>query len=221
MDAHAYARQLQQLLPRGAVWWLESSTTLSKFLLGLSDELARVDGRGVTLIDEWDPRTTFELLGDWERVYGLPDPCVGTDPSIVQRRASLVAKVIGIGGQTPAYFIAVAAALGFSITITEFSPHTVDDDVEAPIVGDDWAYAWLVTAPLNTVGELTVEETVDDPLSWWTNLVLECVLQALKPAHTQIVFQFGEPVPNVEPFTQPIVGMRTWWRRRGLTRRLY
>jgi uncharacterized protein YmfQ (DUF2313 family) len=218
MDASAYARQLQQLLPRGAAWWLEPGTTLSNLLQGLAEELARIDGRAATLIEEWDPRTTAELLDDWERVYGLPDPCVGSNPSTAQRRASLVAKVMGLGGQTPAYFVAIAAALGFSITITELSPHDVDDDVDAPLYGDEWAYAWQVNAPLSTVNEWSVDDTVDDPLAWWTNLVLECVLLELKPAHTVIVFQFGEPTP-VAADAWPRVAIAPRWLRRRLVQR--
>lgn len=191
MDANAYAREFQQLLPRGAAWNLEPGSTLTRLLLGLADEYARVDDRAKVLVDEWDPRTTLELLADWERVYGLPDPCVGSDPSVVQRRNSLVAQIINLGGQTPAYFIAVAAALGFTVTITEFDEYSVEDDVDAFINGPAWAYAWQVNAPLNTVFEMTVDDLVSDPIASWGNEVLECVLERIKPAHTDVLFSYS------------------------------
>jgi uncharacterized protein YmfQ (DUF2313 family) len=190
LSAAAYVRQLLALLPPGAAWRREPGT-LVQLLTGLADELGRVDGRGAALIDESDPRTTFETLSDWERVYGLPDPCVGGSPSTPQRRASLVAKIVGLGGQSPAYFIAVAAALGYTVTITEFSPADVNDDVDQPIEGDAWAYAWQVNAPLHSVFEMTVEDGVDDPLAAWSALPLECTLAALAPAHTIPIFTYA------------------------------
>jgi len=191
LSADSYARQLKQLLPMGAAWNLDAGSRLSALLRGLAEEFARVDGRAAALIEEADARTTFELLTDWERVLGLPDPCVIGEQSFAQRRAAVVARLVGLGGQTPAYFIGVAAALGYTITVTEFSPHDVDDDVEAPLYGDDWAYAWQVNAPLNTVRELTVNDPVSDGLAIWGNEALECVLNRLAPAHTLLVFEFA------------------------------
>jgi uncharacterized protein YmfQ (DUF2313 family) len=191
MDVAAYARQLVQLLPPGPVWRIEADSNLSRLLAGVATEFARVDGRAVDLLNEFDPRTTYELLAEWERVYGLPDPCLGDAPSLAQRRASLIAKVIATGQQTPASYIAIAAALGFTVTITEFMPFTVDSDVDAYLYDDAWAYAWQVNAPLQTVGEFDVESSVDDPLAWWGNDALECVLLELKPAHTHLIFSYS------------------------------
>jgi uncharacterized protein YmfQ (DUF2313 family) len=190
LSAEAYARQLKQLLPLGQAWNLEPTSNLSKLLTGVADECARIDGRGVTLFAEADPRTAFELLTDWERVLGLPNPCVTTEQSLAQRRAAVLAQLISLGGQTPAYFIEIAAALGYAVTIAEFTPHDVNDDVGQPIDGDAWAYAWQVNAPLNTIGELSVDDPVSEPIAWWGNVALECVLTRLKPAHTFVIFAY-------------------------------
>jgi uncharacterized protein YmfQ (DUF2313 family) len=163
---------------------------LTRLLCAIADELARVDARGDVLIDEADPRTTAELLSDWERVAGLPDTCVVVEQSTQQRRASLLQRLTSTGGQSRAYFIALAAALGIPITITEFAENSVEDDVEAPLNGVDWAYAWQVNAALNTVFEATVEDTVEDPFASWSNAPLECVISRLKPAHTIVLFVY-------------------------------
>jgi uncharacterized protein YmfQ (DUF2313 family) len=189
--AEAFARMLKALLPRGVLWRLEQGSAISNLLLGVSDELARIDARGENLIDEIHAPSTFELLADFERVYGLPDPCLGEDQSTSQRIASVVQRITAIGGQTAAYYIGIAAAIGFTITITEFKAHDVDDDVEYSLLSEAWNFAWQVNAPLNTVGELTVEETVDDALAWFGNEQLECVLEELKPAHTEIIFAYA------------------------------
>ncbi len=192
--AEAYARMLKALLPRGVLWRLESDSVISRVLLAIADELARIDTRTDDFLREIHPPTTSELLADFERTYGLPDPCLGESPSTAQRVASLLAKIASTGGQTPAYYIAIAEALGFSIRITEFREHTVEDDVEAPICDDQWPFVWQVNAPLETVGEITVEDTVEDPIAWFGNEQLECVLEELKPAHTTILFAYDEVV---------------------------
>jgi uncharacterized protein YmfQ (DUF2313 family) len=58
-------------------------------------------------------------------------------------------------------------------------------------LGTDWNFAWQVNSALNTVIELTVEDTVDDPLATFGNDQLECVLEEIKPAHTTIIFAYA------------------------------
>lgn len=188
-----YLRQLQALLPPGPAWPKDDDATLTRLLAALSAELARVDGRAQQLIEEADPRTVAELFVDLERVAGLPDSCAqafGGDQTVSQRRAALLGRLTTLGGQSPAYFIGLAAALGYVITITEFHAHTVNDDVEYPIYGPAWNFAWQVNAALNTVTEITVDSTVDDPLAAWGNALLECVINRLKPVHTAVLFSY-------------------------------
>lgn len=75
LSAEAYLAQLQALLPPGSAWPRAANATLTKLLGALAEELARLDARALALIDEADGRSTLELLSDWERVCGLPDPC--------------------------------------------------------------------------------------------------------------------------------------------------
>lgn len=188
-----YLLQLQALLPNGPAWPRDDQATLTQLLSALSVELARVDGRAMTLIEEADPRTTAELFLDWEHVAGLPDACAeafGGEQTLDQRRAALVGKLVTLGGQSPAYFIGLAAAIGYAITITEFHAHTVNDDVDYSILGEDWNFAWQVNAALNTVSELTISSGVDEPLAAWGNALLECVINRVKPAHTIALFSY-------------------------------
>lgn len=191
--ASDYLRQLQALLPHGAAWPRDDDATITRLLQALADELARVDGRAQQLVEEADPRTTAELFFDWERVAGLPDACAqafGGDQTMAQRRAALVGRLTTLGGQSPAYFIGLAATLGYAITITEFRAHCVNDDVEYPLYDTAWNFAWQVNAALNTVTEITVDSTADDPLAAWGNALLECVIKRLKPAHTTVLFSY-------------------------------
>lgn len=193
LTADDYLRQLQALLPPGPAWSLDDDAFSTRLLAGLAAELARVDGRARQLVEEADPRTASELFADWERVAGLPDSCAvafGGEQNSAQRRAALVGRLTTLGGQSPAYFIGLAEALGYAITITEFCEHTVDADVDHPLMGVDWNFAWQVNAALDTVHEITVDDTVDDPLAWWGNALLECVIERVAPAHTVVLFSY-------------------------------
>lgn len=193
MTSSDYLAQLQALLPQGFAWPRQADAALTKLLLAWADELARIDGRAADLIEEADPRTTAELLVDWERVAGLPDPCVaalaGTQATM-QRRATLVAKLTTIGGQSAAYYIALAARLGYTITITEHKTFTVRSKVNDPLNDLPWRFVFTVNAPLDTVRRFTVRSAVTDPLAAWGNELLECVISRLKPAHTHVLFAY-------------------------------
>jgi uncharacterized protein YmfQ (DUF2313 family) len=192
MDAESYLRQLQALLPPGAAWPREDSATLTQTLWALAEEFARVDGRAATLRDEADPRTTFELLIDWERAFGLPAPCMdGVSQTPQQRRNALVAQVTGIGDQSRQYFIDLAAAAGFTITITEFEPWTFGKPFSEPLYGQTWRFAWQVNALLDTVGYWTFADPFSTPFAWWGNELLECLISRLKPAHTHVLFAYS------------------------------
>lgn len=193
MTATDYLRQLQALLPPGPAWPKDDAATLTRLLDALATELSRVDGRAQKLIEEANPRTVAELFADWERVAGLPDACAqafGSDQTMAQRRAALVGRMTTLGGQSPAYFVGLAAALGYAITITEFRAHTVNDDVECTLYDTAWNFAWQVNAALNTVTAITVDSTVEEPIAAWGNALLECVIKRLKPAQTAVLFSY-------------------------------
>jgi uncharacterized protein YmfQ (DUF2313 family) len=185
-----YKRQLQALLPRGAAWTREPGSVLAELLGAWGDEYARIDARADVLREEADPRTANQLLTDWERVAGLPDPCIVSEQTTPQRRFALLAKLTNAGGQSKAYFIALLLGLGFVVTIDEFLEHTVDDDNDHQLYGADWAYAWQINAPLVSYFELSVDDTAGDPLAYWSNEQLECVVNRLKPAHTIPIFAY-------------------------------
>ena len=188
-----YLHQFQALLPHGPAWPQDDTAAPMRLLAALATELARVDGRAMQLVEEADPRTVAELFADWERVTGLPDACAvafGGDQSMSQRRAALVGRLTTMGGQSSAYYVGLAAALGYAITISEFSEFSVNDNVEHPLYGAAWNFAWQVNAALNTVTEFTIDSTVDDPLAAWGNALLECVINRLKPAQTTVLFSY-------------------------------
>lgn len=193
MSESDYLAQAQALLPPGPAWPRDEQAYITRLLLGLGAEFARAEDRASRLLDEADPRTTAELLIDWERVAGLPDGCVlddGFEPSSEQRRASLVGRLTMQGAQSLTYFEELAASLGYTVTASEFDVYDVNDDVGHPIYGVDWAHVWQVQSVLNQPVYFFVTSTVADPLASWSNVVLECVLNRFKPAHSVLLFSY-------------------------------
>ncbi len=90
-------------------------------LLAMAKEISRVDGRADDLLNELDPRTASELLTDWERVCGLPGKCSQPSETVQERREACHLVVTAQGGQSPAYYEEVAAALGIKASVEEFN----------------------------------------------------------------------------------------------------
>lgn len=183
-----YLSQLQALLPTGAAWPREPDTVLTTVLLAMADGLARAHNRALDLIEEADPRTTLELLPDWERVCGLPDPCSGAAATIAERRAQVVARLTATGGQSPAYFVALAAALGFEITITERRARFHGRRTHGTSYGGpEMQRVWEVHLPPETVFRRRHGRGYHgEPYASWGAQSLICMLERLKPAHTII-----------------------------------
>ena len=119
-----YAVALANLLPHGQAWPRSPQSTMMQALNGLAQIFGFCDARAADLLEqESDPRITIELLGDWERNWGLPDPCFfGEQTSLSLRHQILMLKMTLLGAQSRAFFIKVASWLGYTITITEYSP---------------------------------------------------------------------------------------------------
>lgn len=186
----AYRDQLLALLPKGAAWARDMEAALPDFLHAFGDEFARFHLRLLALLDERSPMLAFEMLAEWEADFGLPDTCGLEVTDTAARRAAVVARVTALGGQTVAYYLQVLAAYGVTATITEFIPHSVDEDVSAALFGEDWIFAFQVNLPAGAAREFTVSDGVDDPLAVWGSPPVECLIQNIKPAHTIALFTY-------------------------------
>lgn len=190
-----YLEQLKTLLPPGQAFPREAGTTLHDLLDGMSIELSRVDGRGEVLPNEANPATTSEMLSDWERVAGLPDKCSGVLEETLQgRRNALLTKLTSTGGQSAAYFIELAASLGYTVTIEVFRPFRAGWSAAGDaLTNGPWAFTWLIRAPEVSVTEFRAGlSAAGERLRTWGNDTLECKINQLKPAHTIALFAYGD-----------------------------
>ena len=193
--AGGFQRAVQALLPRGRAWPRALDTTLAGVAGGISDTFFGLHTEMVQLLDvESDPAQAVQLLPDWEKDYALPDPCMAPNPSLGQRHAALLAKIAGIGGQSTEYLISVAAALGYTITITTWTPpvYGVGEYGVSEYLGTDWRFAWRVNAPTVTVSYAKYGASVyGDPFWSISDTALECRLRAIGPAYGVLWFQYG------------------------------
>ena len=118
-SAAEYRELLKSLLPKGSAWTRSTSSFLHEVMYGLAGEFSRIDGRSEDLLVERSTLTTSELISDHETDLGIPDDCSILAETLDERRQYANAKLIAYGRQNPAYFIELAAALGYSCTITE------------------------------------------------------------------------------------------------------
>jgi hypothetical protein len=108
--AEKYARMLVALLPPGRLWRMAASV-LAKLLLACGEELARVDERAQSLLNEADPATVLELLPEMERELELD--AVGL--SVDERRAQVASRIAARQRFRPVDFqVALAPLLGQS-----------------------------------------------------------------------------------------------------------
>ena len=139
--------QLLQMTPRGPAWGTDEAgpgTGANPVMLGF--------WRALAARAAWNYQVEYELatqcfpsaitysLEDWETELGLPDTCFSGTGGTDQRIAAVRARFAAVGGQSPAYFICLAASLGYDITIDEPTQFLCD---ESECVGIDIAELWF------------------------------------------------------------------------------
>ena len=160
-----YTAALQAMLPRGAAWPRDPDAVQTAVVGALANTPNRVDASAVALLVDAFPATAVGLLPEWVAALGVL--LVG---STAAQQAAVVSALTGSGGQSIAYFVALAAAAGVAITITQYRPWRPADPISLPQRGDAWAHSWHVTyagAPVPA---------------------LEAVITQFAPAHTVVAF---------------------------------
>lgn len=193
-----YSRQLKALLPVGRAWVREKGAKIIALLHGGAEELARCHRRFDKLLDEADPRSTLEMLPDWERHAGLPDRCSRSGETIRQRREALVTKLTVVLGQNLPFFQKLAARLRANVVISEYRPFTCGlsrlgkNRLNGPAT---CRFYWhvQVTEPRVTWFACGLSQCGTDPLARIDYAEeLECWLNRLAPAHSKLIVGYGD-----------------------------
>lgn len=154
--AEDYLGAMQALMPRGRVWSRDIDSLQARLLLALVRVYERSDASAHHLLVDAFPQTAVDLLPEWEATLGLPDSCAGAADTLIERQALVVAKLLEPGGMSKAYFLKLAAALGYvDTTITEFGPTHCQMSCEAPLMDESWRFVWEVNLPHETTSITT------------------------------------------------------------------
>lgn len=195
MDVDAYHAQLVALSPQGLAWNVEEGSEYSDLLYVFAKALAVFDSKLTDIfLKELNPLTATELLPDWERLLGLPDTCSPADQALQQRREAAYAKWIMRGGQSKAYFIALASAMGYDITIDTYSPFVCGlSQCGYPLNTLEMRFVWRVNVPDSRVyyfraGESTCGERL---LQIVSATQLECAFRKLQPSCSDLYFSYS------------------------------
>lgn len=148
-------------------------------------DLAQI--RDAILQTELFGNSTYELLEAWERNYATAP--FFDDPQVV-RQNRVIQKMSELGRLDRAYFIQIAATLGYVIVLEELHPFMPGWSGAGDELGDDdsdWCWRIYFTETgvyLFRAGESAAGEN----LSYSFSLILEEIYNGLKPADTFIEF---------------------------------
>ncbi|HEC2616911.1 TPA: DUF2313 domain-containing protein [Raoultella ornithinolytica] len=189
-----YTRALSALLPAGLAWPRDVKSTQHATLRALGGSFARSDTDSQALLSSGFPSTALMMLSEWESTLGLPDDCaIGEIGSISERQRAIVSKLISTGGLNRAYYVTVAAALGYEITINQFRPAMCGMSVcDEPINGEEWPFTWQINVPDSSVRYSYAGTTFcGDALASWGDKQFECSITKIAPSHINIIFAYG------------------------------
>lgn len=162
---------LKALVPLEIGGALETDFTLE------GTRLDDVSESAADLLLEKFPYTALLNITDWERICGLS----ATDTTTLQeRRNAVVAKLRAIGGLSRAYFIKLAADMGYTITIDE--PFAT----EGP-------HVWRITFADQPIYEFYADQSCAEELllDWSSNTAIEGLFNELKPAHSRLITAYS------------------------------
>jgi uncharacterized protein YmfQ (DUF2313 family) len=192
-NASDFHQALQNLMPRGRAWSKDPGSIQDKTIACFAPSWQRGSTDALALIVNAFPATALDLITEWQATLGLPDPCAGPAPTLIQQRQQIVARLINSGGQSAPYFIAFASVLGYIVTVTNDAPFRAGQSHAGSHVGNqDWFFTWAIHAPLETEIPFRVgQSTTGEPLESWGNTVLQCELNEISPAHTILQIEYA------------------------------
>lgn len=196
------ANTLARYLPPGKAFGAAfiDGTNTRNLLLGMAEELRRMEFHLETYRDFLLPDRTLEYIDDWEFALGIPDGCFTGKGTNEQRRRDILIKLASLGVQTESDFVSLAAIFGITVQVKSgidhlqisdggyelFNPLLILADFESP---ND-----LQTARFTLVISYTIPDSVKFPylfpLPFTTSELntLECLFGKLKQAHENLLF---------------------------------
>ncbi len=177
-------------LPPGWAWTRDPDSNLGRSFTPQAQEQVLFETQAEAQLLEATPSASAQLLGDYERVLG-PDPCLAASPATLQeRRASVHLRWTRTGGAARKDYIALAASLGYAITIDEFVPSRAGVlRAGQRIRGQRVQWTWRINLPhTNVVRFRAGQSRAGDRLLTFGVSWLQCQLSQTTPTHTLLLF---------------------------------
>ncbi|TXE27157.1 DUF2313 domain-containing protein [Serratia marcescens] len=191
MNQQQYAELLGILLPPKS--YAPTGRLLHAELQAEGDTLASAEVRAGDVLNGVTPFWAAGLLADWERVLALTAPDSMTYQA---RRQQVLAKLNATGGLSRAYFINLAKSMGYDITIDEPEPFRAGvgragDHIWIPEI----IWVWIVNIQDGQVPIYRFQagnSLAGERLTTYGLNLIENIFRDLKPAHTEVVFNYQE-----------------------------
>lgn len=185
---------LLALSPPGSAFPRDRESNWARALAPLAAEHNRVETEAEALLPQVNPGRATTLLPDYERVLG-DDPCIGPASALpldIRQRLALQ-RWTNRGGATPAFFIALAAAIGVTITITESVPfETGVAETGMESILESGRFEWIVNLPATTLIEFETGVAESGmPMGDFVASPVECLIRRAAPAHTTVYFNYS------------------------------
>ncbi|TNC80721.1 MAG: hypothetical protein C9356_12535 [Oleiphilus sp.] len=189
-------------LPNGPMWPRAGDSQWGLLFEAIAPEFVEIDELDQQLIKEMSPHTASLLFDEWEAELGLPDACHGEGQTYNQRHFAMKERYSTIGRQDKQFFIDLAARLGYTITIDEFSPSNPGPAGNLEVVkqngetfhvspsGDEWNYVWRVNAPSTVNQPRQYPSQYGEPYTIVGNDLLECTLRQYAHEHRVLIFAY-------------------------------
>lgn len=220
-QAHTLEQHTQaftQYLPSDKVFAAKNfdGSNLRKLFKGLSGELVRVDQifqsvwDGTNLLETNDP----DYMAAWESAVGIPNSYFTQTTSLTmdQRRNQVLIQLRSLGVLTAQDFIDLAALLGITITIspgTEISGFPLVFPFVFFASTTAARFTMVVNAPVS-LSPYSFPMTFPLTFSSDESNILETLFNILKPANTQIIFNYN--LQRSPPYVNCIKDKRRYFK---------
>ena len=178
------------LLPQGLAWARDRLSNLGRLIEVMADERRQRHERSLILLEaEAVPTLSVELLPEWERALGLPDPCRAAPGTLAERHAEVADIFFADHAPTAENMVAWAARAGWNISIREQRDFVLGVSQLGDAMGES-DFAWVVSVLDQNIDFFRLgQNALGDPFWTWPDLAtLECVLRRANPGHLQIYF---------------------------------
>ena len=191
---------LSRLLPPGWAFPRHADSVVQRVVFALAALLGDWKDWADEAVRQGWPHHTCTRLEEWEKALGLPDVCLGPEPTVDARLAAVLSKLVSPSAglsysdsstASIGYLEAIAAAAGYDISITVNHPFRVGDRVGQRLGKSGTMYIVVTTATGRECDYFRVGlHRVGRRLYACGNPEIECLMDRIAPARYHLEFTY-------------------------------